>query len=169
MKLITPSIVYEASYLNYLEELGDEVRVPFPLDYLHEPFSRLVKKLNDQSKGIGLQEGFVANTTYWLIDEEQIVGVSNLRHKLTPALELHGGHIGYGVRPSAQRNGFGTELLRLTLREAFARGIKRTLITCSQDNLGSIGVIQANGGVYEGESIEEATSIVVQRYGIDTN
>ena len=48
-----------------------------------------------------LPPGSVPITTYWMIRSDQtILGVSKLRHHLTPTLEMHGGHIAYYI-PSA--------------------------------------------------------------------
>src|SRR5689334_8577857 len=118
MKLIEPSIEYETAYLEYIPELGDEPRDPFPLRFECQPFSELVSRLLAESNVIDIQAEFVANTTYWLVHSDQIFGASNLRHSLTPALTQCGGHIGYGVRPSEQGRGVGKELLRQTLLEA---------------------------------------------------
>jgi len=167
MKLVEPSLEFEVSYRGYIAELGDCVRIPFTLTYPFDPFSDLVQTLMDQSRGIGVREGFVANSTFWLLQDQQILGVSNLRHGLTPSLERIGGHIGFGVRPSQRKKGVGTQLLRLTLMEASRRGLTRVLLTCDQDNLGSAGVIKANSGSLENEILNADTGKWIQRYWID--
>jgi len=167
MKIVSPNEIYAASYCGYLAELGEAVRIPYPLTYPHEPFAELVQKLLDQSRGIGVAEGFVANSSYWLVEGLQIVGVSNLRHSLTPSLEVVGGHIGFGVRPSARRKGVGTELLRQTIEAAVSLGLSRLLLTCDQENVGSAGVILANQGVLENEVADAETGRITRRYWID--
>jgi hypothetical protein len=42
---------------------------------------------------------FVPMTTLWWVDGERFLGRLAIRHRLTPALEKAGGHIGYDVRP----------------------------------------------------------------------
>src|SRR5688572_26709861 len=75
------------------------------------------------------------HSTFWLVDaNDEIVGVSNLRHRLTDSLLRFGGHIGFGVRPSARRRGYATELLRATLVEARGRGLRRVRVTRDQRN-----------------------------------
>ena len=166
-ELIEPSVELESNYRAYIRELGSEPRYPFPLDYDHSDFASLVQKLRDQSAGIGIPEGFVSSTTYWLVDDSEIVGVSNLRHELTEALMLHGGHIGYGVRPSAQGRGYGKELLKKTLAEALKLGIERAVITCDKDNIASSRVIVANGGVLDSEYPLKGHKGIIQRYFIE--
>jgi len=126
LRLINPSKAYEASYRSLLEEF--ETRggrlVPFPLGFPHE----------------NLPDGFVAHSTYWLVTDSEILGVSNLRHSLTPALRKEGGNIGYGVRPTARGQGYGSELLRRTLQRAKDLGLAKVLLTCGKANLGIRGV-----------------------------
>jgi predicted acetyltransferase len=99
--------------------------------------------------GKDLPEDRVRMTWFWLLEGKRIVASSRLRHELIPVLLLDGGNIGYEVRPSERRRGVGRELLRLTLSEARRIGLRRALLTTETTNLGSIGVILANGGVFE--------------------
>lgn len=81
-------------------------------------------------------------------------------------LSRYGGHIGFGVRPSARRRGHATEILRRTLIEAGKLGIADVLVTCDKDNLASARTILRNGGVLDSEEYMEAHAAVVQRYWI---
>jgi len=76
MKLVEPNVDFEASYLDYIAEIGDGVRIPFPLAYPHEPFHVLVRMLADQSRGTGLRDGFIPNSTFWLIEDRDSVAAS---------------------------------------------------------------------------------------------
>ena len=95
------------------------------------------------------------------------MGVSNLRHELTAHLRHEGGHVGYGVRPSARGNGFATELLRLTLLRAAELGLGRVLVISSAANEPSIRTILRNGGVLEAEGIVAGDGTRMNRYWID--
>ncbi|WAC66269.1 hypothetical protein OVA14_00225 [Agrococcus sp. SL85] len=51
------------------------------------------------------QDGFVPATVWWIVDDdepERVLGSIHLRHELDDWLLAEGGHIGYGVRPSAR-------------------------------------------------------------------
>lgn len=63
-----------------------------------------------------------------------------------------GGHIGYGIRPSEQRKGYGKEQLTLAL-EFCKEELKldRVLITCSKANTASAKTILSCGGILENE------------------
>ena len=81
--------------------------------------------------------------------------------------ELDGGHIGYEIRPGERRQGFGSALLRLTLQEARGIGLSRVLLTAEPTNLGSIGVIQGNGGAFADTSVSPRTGREMNRYWIE--
>lgn len=121
--------------------------------------------------GRDLPPGRVAETRFFLVAHEAdaltVIGMSTLRHTLTPLLEDVGGHIGYRIRPSARRQGYGTRILELTLRQAQPLGLSRVLLTCDQDNIASARVIQRNGGVLASEGYSAQTATVVSRYWIE--
>ncbi len=133
-----------------------------------EDFPAYLRRLRDYARGIGLKPGHVPETTYWLLrGEETIVGVGRLRHRLTLALRELGGHIGYDIRPSERRKGYGTALLGLTLREARARGLRRVLLTCDDDNVASARIIEKNGGVLADRVRPAGHDELWRRYWID--
>ena len=168
-QLIRPSTRYERSHSTYLAEVRDsgEELVPWVLAEMDNDFGEYVSWLERESAGIDLQAGFVPSSTFWLIDSaDEIVAVSNLRHRLTEFLLSYGGHIGFGVRPSARRKGYATEILRQTLKEASRLKIEDVLVTCDKGNVGSAKAILANGGEFSGEEYMEAHSSIVQRYWI---
>ncbi|MGW4243260.1 GNAT family N-acetyltransferase [Nocardia sp. NPDC004722] len=84
-------------------------------------------------------------TYRWIFDTDRILGGIALRHHDTGL-----GHIGYGIRPSARRQGTAAWALTAILPEARALGLSRVSITCAPDNLPSIRTIERNGGVFQG-------------------
>jgi predicted acetyltransferase len=74
----------------------------------------------------------------------------SIRHELNEFLLRVGGHIGYVVVPEFRRQGYATAILRRSLQIAHETlGIGRVLVTCDDDNVGSIRTIEKNGGVLE--------------------
>ena len=158
---------YRAMVREMLEE-GEDL-IPFPLTFDNTDFAAFLAKLDGCTRGQGIPQGFVPHTTFWLVDARgEVVAVSNLRHGLTDKLRIEGGHIGYGVRPSARRMGHATEILRRTLGEARALGIEEALVTCAKDNAGSAGAIRRCGGRLHSEEFIESRGEVVSRYLIRT-
>lgn len=163
-QLVRPAAAYESSYRDYIRELGDEERYPFPLDYDHDDFPALLQRLDNLARGINLPAGFVPSSTFWLVRGDELVGVSNLRHCLNDRIREIGGHIGVGIRPSFRGRGLGTLLLGLTVAEARQRGISPIHIHCHKHNTASARMIVGNGGVLESEVLDAGFAEVVQRY-----
>lgn len=86
-------------------------------------------------------------TELWFVDGSDYLGTVIIRHRLTPALEREGGHIGYHVVPGDRRRGHATKMLGQALVVCQQLGLRHVLVTCAADNLGSRRVVEANGGV----------------------
>jgi predicted acetyltransferase len=126
-----------------------------------------VKQAKNHAKGIGLPDGWVPASTYWLICQNRIVGTCNLRHKLNDFLREFGGHVGFSVRPSERKKGFGTLMLGLLLEKAQELGILRVLVTCDDNNIASARVIEKNDGKFVGKVTKDDSEIPIRRYWID--
>ncbi|MBR2520889.1 MAG: GNAT family N-acetyltransferase [Oscillospiraceae bacterium] len=100
--------------------------------------------------------------------DEYVIGFCCLRRRLEyddDDIEF-ASHIGYSVRPSQQRKGFGKELLRMALEKARKLGLTRVRLVCSEANTGSRKVIAANGGIYVDSILGVESGITVFRYDV---
>jgi predicted acetyltransferase len=113
-------------------------------------FRQYLELLEAQARGERLPPGYVPATFLFAFVGTRIVGRVSIRHTLTPDLERCGGHIGYAVVPEFRRQGCATAMLAQAVVIARDRlGLSRVLVTCDDDNVGSIRVIEKNGGVLE--------------------
>ncbi len=167
IRLVRPLAAVRESYLDASRELRDVhgPDTPWPgnrvvpgLEFTDdqlatevgfEAFVDAVRGEADRSRP--LPADWVHATMLWLVDFSQspprYLGRLSIRHELTEFLRTVGGHIGYVIRPSAQRRGLGTRMLAMALPTAAAYGIENALVTCDDDNVASAKVILANGGV----------------------
>ncbi|HEY7223576.1 MAG TPA: GNAT family N-acetyltransferase [Micromonosporaceae bacterium] len=104
-------------------------------------------------------------TYWWVVDGDTYLGAITLRHRLNDFLLRAGGHIGYGVRPSARGRGVATWALGQVLGHARAMGLPRVLITCRDANVASARTIEHNGGVLE--DIRETEFGPTRRYWVN--
>src|SRR4029453_11134063 len=126
--------------------------VPYFLHYYKEGmlFSRYLEVLAEQERGINLPPNHVPSTFLFAFVAGRIVGRVSIRHSLNEFLWRVGGHVGYVVVPEFRRLGYATTILLLSVKIAREKlGIKRILVTCDEDNIGSIRTIEKNGGLLE--------------------
>lgn len=107
-----------------------------------------IKELDNASNGILDNPAFVPYTCYVFIKENKIVGVGSVRHYLNEYLEKFGGHIGYSIRPTERKKGYGSKALELLINQAKEMNIEKILITCNINNIGSKKVIENNNGKF---------------------
>lgn len=151
-RLVKPAIKYMDSYIAACKEYAEAGLNVYDGFHGENPTPELIKNLllryDNESRGIGLPEGWVPSSVFWLVDQDEYIGSGNIRYALTESLKEFGGHIGYEIRPSKWGQGYGTLQLNLLLAEAAKLGIKSALLTCSADNVASIRVMEKNGGVF---------------------
>ncbi len=132
-----------------------------------ENYSVYLEQVSNYARGIKLNTDRVPESEFWLVDSGKIVARSKLRHRLNRALEHEGGHIGYDVRPSERRKGYGTLLLELTLEKAGELGLDKVLLTCDTDNIASVKIIEKNGGKLAGQEISNKSGKPISKYWIE--
>jgi predicted acetyltransferase len=167
MKLVEPSPVWRNAFLDMARECEDAGEYRYALAL--QDFDAYLRRIENGRVAQAQREGWIPGTEFWLEDGGSIVACVRLRFWLDAALENEGGHIGYDVRPSMRLRGYGTALLGLALVEARARGIARVRVTCDADNLGSIKVIERNGGTYAGSGVSATTQKLVRQYWIESS
>ena len=150
-QLAFPSAAYQASFLEAMEELRQDdpayenaIDLPVITD-----FESFLQQQEDLRNGVGLPEGFVPATNFWLVSGDRYIGRVSLRHQLNDNLLQMGGHIGYTIRPSERRKGYGTIALELALEEAKKLGLEKVLVTCDEDNVASRKIIERCKGAFE--------------------
>jgi predicted acetyltransferase len=144
VSLERPSLRLRDSYVECLRDFqAEDPTRPVKWDWL-ENFDLYLEWCRREREAT---EGRAPQTTYWIVvDEQTAVGKLTLRHALTPALERLGGHFGYEVRPAYRRQGIARRAFELGLEKARTLGLKHIVVTCDDDNLGSIRVLEGAGG-----------------------
>ncbi|MDA8332461.1 MAG: GNAT family N-acetyltransferase [Candidatus Dormibacteraeota bacterium] len=154
-ELITPSPAAAASVREAARLYGEDAMPEYGrqvADLGDDELEAYVQRLlADTREGTPRPPGYVPSTHLWWVEGHQFLGRVHIRHRLTPDLLTEGGHLGYHVVPPHRRLGHGTAMLAAALPVARALGIPCLLLTCDAHNHGSRRVIEANGGLFEGE------------------
>ena len=150
--LVMPSGRWKDEFVAMMRELQAEgLYGDTDIGNINDDFDRWLVEWERARHETTVAPGMVPATSYWLVVGGRVVGRASVRHRLNEALLLWGGHIGYAIRPSERRKGYGTAALRLALIEARRIGLREVLVTCDNDNVGSRRIIERNGGVLENE------------------
>ncbi len=146
---------------------------PSETDLSHEriratdDFERYVQDCAAWSRGEELPEGWTPSSTFWLVDRDHYLGSVLVRHSITERMHYFGGHIGYIIRPSERRKGYGLLICRLALEAARELGLDRVLLTCADTNVASATIIERNGGVLEDKVMVGSRPFPTRRYWVD--
>jgi len=169
MQIVKLGLEHEAALRDFLADFAEAGESVIPAYFADPEWSHveIVETYARQSRGEDLEEGWVPGTTLFLVHEDRILGVANVRHRLTDHLLRFGGHVGFSVRPSERCRGHGTRLLE-GVKEYARDGLEidRLLVTCDPENVASARVIEKCAGVFEDEVFHESVGRSVRRYWI---
>ena len=88
-------------------------------------------------------EGRVPSTVLWLFDDEQLVGVFDVRHTLNEFLRQRGGHIAYEIIPSKRGQNYTLKGLKLVLDWCKEHlNLDEVLLFCDERNIASHKVLE---------------------------
>lgn len=171
MKLIEPTVEFDKQIREYRKEFldcGDPLEGASRLKQFDVPqdWIAFLNKLKDPTT---VPQGRVQLTQYMLVREEdqKIVGMFNIRHRLNAYLERYGGHIGLSIAPSERHKGYATLLVKMALSKCRELRIDKVLVTCNNDNEGCRRLILKCGGTYESLVYDSEEDEYVERYWID--
>ena len=108
-------------------------------------FEDWVKMIKDNAN-IGDNDWGKSLTYLVFNDEDELVGLLNIRYDLTSEKAMEFGHIGYGVRPSQRRKGYATKMLQFALNECKKYELEKVIVACYKENKASANVILKNNG-----------------------
>lgn len=146
LKLIVPEPSYlESYYKGCVCTWGHThndyiISDPSRYDLWHDT---LFEYYRQQEAGIGLPDGYLPNTTLWLVDSDKqlYIGSVNIRLGMNDVLRDYGGQVGFVVRADMRGHGYGSLICSLAVEEAHRRGYNPVLMTCIVDNICSYKIL----------------------------
>jgi len=167
LRLVEPAPIYKSAILAAVPEMHAIGEWNVTPDAFAARFDDMLREIAAAKDPATAPPGVLPFEDYWLMDEDVWIGLLTLRPQINEQYLHSGGHIGYVIRPSKRRSGYGTAILRLGLEKARTRGLQRVLLTCDETNLGSRKIIEANGGQLENAVAVEGQSALKLRYWIN--
>ncbi len=132
-------------------------------------FETFIKVAPEFSEGKHIPKEHVPCTFLFAFNcDGDLVGRTSIRHNLTDYLLKVGGHIGYGVAPKHRRKGYATAILKESLNHVRIHlpDLKKVLVTCDEENIGSRKTIENNNGQLE-NIIGSSDGVNKMRYWIN--
>lgn len=115
-----------------------------------------LQQLSDYEHEENLPDGYVPETRYWLLDDDEFIGSFSVRHRLTQKLEQVGGHIAANIAPK-HRGKYSSFLgVKMCIDAAHKLGLDRVLMTCDVNNSASYRAIMGLLKMYGGEQISDS-------------
>lgn len=164
LMLIRPSSDYAEQIAEYRQaflDAGDSMDGTGALRKLADP-KEYIKNCIACEDPATVPADLVSATQLLLIrkNDDKLLGMIQIRHDFNDYLEKFGGHIGYSVKPSERRKGYAKKMLEMALPFCKQLGLKKVLITCNDNNIGSEKTILDNGGIYE--SINNGHTLILR-------
>lgn len=174
IKLIKPTIEYKEQAKEMMDEARKydannlDIWAGYSSMQKYEHYEEWLEKLENDLDFENIKPGRVPASTYFLLrkKDNKILGIINIRYELNEYLENFGGHIGYSIRATERKKGYGKKQLELALDKCSEISINNVLITCREDNKESAKVIEACGGIYEDTRFSKEENDNFKRYWI---
>lgn len=114
---------------------------------------------------------WVPSSTFCVVSKQDnsLIGMVDIHHRLNDFLAASGGHISYGVRPSKRNRGYGTRILHMALVMCAKQfELDQVTISCAKKNIAAIRTIENNDAVPVRE-YRHASGIAMTEYTIDVH
>ncbi len=156
LKVIEPNNDLWESAVDFAKEVENA-----PTEFDIYASKHLIKYIDDMDAYLDFVEqckhridGYVPNQTLWIVDDERVVGIFDLRLQLNEKLMNRGGNLAYQVAPSFR--GKRTVFHAYPLLCEYIKlhyGFDRILITCDERNILSYKVILSLFKNFGGEKL----------------
>ena len=167
LRLVEPTPLYKAAIVDAAAEMHAVGECDITPDAFAAQFDAMLAEIAAAKDEATAPPGVLPFEDFWLMEDGTWIGLLTLRSHINEQFLHSGGHIGYVVRPTRRRSGYGTALLNLGLDKARERGLDRVLLTCNETNTASRKIIEANGGRFENAVDVEGQADKKLRFWID--
>ena len=167
LRLVEPTPLYKAAILDAVAEMQAIGEWDISPEAFAARFDDMLREIAAAKDLATAPAGLLPYEDFWLMEADAWIGLLTLRTQLNEQFLHSGGHIGYVIRPTKRRSGYGTILLRLGLDKARERGLSRALLTCDETNIASRKIIEANGGHFENAVVVAGQAARKLRYWIN--
>ena len=148
-RYVIPTLEYKERAIDYIKEFkeyGSNINGVGGLDDYLDDYEGWLEH-REECRHWPVSDTTVPGEEFFLVNEDdEIIGMCNIRFTLNDRLKEDGGHIGYSIRPTKRGNDYNKVNLYLALKECDKQGIEEVMLTADIDNIASWKTMEALGG-----------------------
>ena len=169
IELVSPIMEMETEAMEFKQKFYDNgektIFGSYKLDVDRYSYSEWLDIIKSNTSAETANPKFgVSDTLFAVNEDEEIVGIINIRYDMTEFYR-DSGHVGYSVVPDKRKRGYATEMLKAALEKAKEHKLSEVKVVCMADNEPSRKTILACGGainrVIESDGVEKEEYIIV--------
>ena len=153
IKLVKPSLEHKDKYIEMIKEwqsFGGPY-VPCIIDYdcsrsIEElDYNAVLEVVDNYNKGNVFDydiDYFESSDFYFIFDEDELIGMGEIRHNLKPLGIQTIGHIACGIRPSKRQKGYALKAIECMIDKLKEDNIKEVVICHYSENMITPKIIQ---------------------------
>lgn len=175
IKLIKPSLEHKEKYkemINEWQQFGGPY-VPCIIEYdCGNPIEKLdynavLKVVDDYSKGKIFDydvDYFESSDFYFIFDDEDLIGMGEIRHNLKPLGSQTIGHIACGIRPSKRKQGYALKSAVSMIDKIKEDGIDEVIVCHYSENNITPKIIEKLDFKYRNSVVSEVSKKEIKCY-----
>ncbi len=161
-----PSETDKNAWLDFVKDARKFYSEATPLSFKDEDHYReWLNRLINLNIGTTLKPGEVPQSTFFMFDGTRIVGYLTIKRQMINHNPI--GQIYINIRPSDRKKKYGTKLMTAALNKCREIQLKQALVSCPEESLGGIKIIEANKGRLIETKFLKGTEIKMRIYLID--
>lgn len=175
IKLIKPSLEHKEKYkemINEWQQFGGPY-VPCIIEYdCGNPIEKLdynavLKVVDDYSKGKIFDydvDYFESSDFYFIFDDEDLIGMGEIRHNLKPLGTQTIGHIACGIRPLKRKQGYALKSVESMIEKIKEDGIDEVIVCHYSENNITPKIIKKLDFKYRNSVVSEVSKKEIKCY-----
>ena len=175
LSLRKPSLEDKEKYIDMIREWKEygPPYVPCVIDYdCNHPIEELdydavLSVVDNYRKGKLFDydvDYFESSEFYFIFDEEELIGMGEVRHNLKSLGQQTIGHIGCGIRPSKRNKGYATHAVELMIEKLRKDNLKEIILCHYEENKISPKIINKLGFKYRNSVISKVSKKQIMCY-----
>ena len=161
-----PSETDKNAWLDFVKDARKFYSDATPLGFKDEEHYReWLNNLINLNIATNLKEGEIPQSSIFMFNGPKIVGYLTIKRKVINQNNV--GQIYLNIRPSDRKKGYGTKLMIAAINKCREIQLKQALISCPEESIGGIKIIEDNGGRLIETKFLKGTEIKMRIYLID--